>query len=246
MKQINWDEVLIRCSMLGVLFIEPKTKDAKLSGELSETAKTYLKQIYIEEKYGRRKEIVTKPMERGIECEDDSIKMKSQYENKPYTKNESRFSNEYVTGHPDIIDGAFVSDIKTCESIWTFHDKLDEPLPKLYYAQLQSYMWLTWAKSADITYCLPDSNEAMILDAQFKELKYGKYISEESPEFRLECAKIEKNMVYQDIPLEEKILVVKVERDEEFIAQIPSKVTKAREYLKEYEQKHLTFNKKTI
>ena len=61
----NWDETLIRCSSIGALMTEPKEKAAREAGELSKTAKTHLKSVYIQEKYGRIKDIVTKPMQKA-------------------------------------------------------------------------------------------------------------------------------------------------------------------------------------
>ena len=47
---MNWNEILIRCSSIGYLMTEPKEKAAKEAGELSKTAKTHLKNVYIQEK----------------------------------------------------------------------------------------------------------------------------------------------------------------------------------------------------
>ena len=49
-------------------------------------------------------------------------------------------------------------------------------------------------------------------------------------------------MVFDDVPLEEKILIFPVEIDEEFIDKIKTKVTKAREFLQEIQESHLNFN----
>lgn len=234
-KNMNWTNQLIRCSSLGCLFTEPQAKADKDAGNLSKTAKTHLKSVYIQAKYGRKREILTPAMRKGIECEQDSINLLSRYHKKVFAKNLERFSNEYVTGHPDILDDDHVIDIKTCESIWTFHDNIGEPLDKMYIAQLQGYLWLTGKQSADISYCLTSANEQMLNDEKLYRLRKMNVISEESIEFIEECKKIELNMTYEDLPISERILIFKVPRDEEFISQIPSKVEKAREYLEQYD-----------
>lgn len=61
---MDWTKVLIRCSSLGCLFTEPQAKADKDAGNLSKTAKTHLKSVYIREKYGREKDIVTKTDEK--------------------------------------------------------------------------------------------------------------------------------------------------------------------------------------
>ncbi|MCL5444428.1 YqaJ viral recombinase family protein, partial [Lactobacillus johnsonii] len=69
--------------------------------------------------------------------------MLSKYNGELYQKNEERFSNDYITGLPDIITTDTIIDVKTCQDIWTFHDKVGESIPDLYYAQIQAYLWLT-------------------------------------------------------------------------------------------------------
>lgn len=239
---MDWSKTLIRCSSLGSLFTEPMSKADKEVGNLSKTAKTHLKSVYITEKYGRKREIITPAMRKGIECEDDSITLLSRYHKKMFKKNLERFSNNFISGHPDILDDDHIIDIKTCENIWTFHDNIGEGLDKNYYAQLQGYLWLTGKKTADISYCMTNDNEQKLNDEKLYRLRKMNVISELSPEYVEECAKIDFNATYDDIPISERIIIFKVARDEDFISQIPVKVNKAREYLLEYEKFHLSIN----
>jgi hypothetical protein len=55
--------------------------------------------------------------------------------------------------------------------------------------------------------------------------------------------KIEFNMSFDDISMEERILMFHVSRNEDDILRIQQKVEKAREFLKEIEETHLNFNK---
>jgi hypothetical protein len=73
-------------------------------------------------------------------------------------------------------------------------------------------------------------------------LKKMNVISEESPEYIRECLKLEHSLTFDDVPLEEKVLIYLVERDEEFIEKMKTKVTKAREFLQEIEDTHSKFN----
>ncbi len=57
----------------------------------------------VAEKYGRRRDIQTKQMKKGIEVEDDSIDLLNNFWGVDYGKNEHRFTNDYISGHPDII-----------------------------------------------------------------------------------------------------------------------------------------------
>ena len=237
METIDWNKVLIRSSSLSYLFTEPKSKADKDAGNMSATAKTHLKQVYIREKYGRSKDIQTRAMTKGLECEYDSILMLSKFNGELYEKNEERFSNQWITGLPDIITTDTVIDVKTCQDIWTFHDKVGESIPDLYYAQIQAYLWLTNRTKGQISYCLTDATDQMVVEEQLYAFRKGNYVTELSPDFIQKSKEIEKAMTYQDIPLSEKIWTVNIELDQEFIEKIPQKVEKARQYLEEYDQK---------
>lgn len=248
-NSIKWEEVLIRSSAMGYLFVEPQAKADKEAGELSKTAKNYLINEYIRIKYGREKDIITPAMSKGIDAEEMAIRMLSKHQNKQLKKNELRVSNHYITGLPDVFQGEnllnaeFLWDIKTSWSLWTFLANIPDKLDPLYYYQLQSYMWLTNCSSAAIAYVLADAPQNLI-EAEKKKLMYQMNVATEfNPEYIEAAAGIEINMIYPDIDLSEKILIFPVERDEEVIEKMKSKVIKAREFLKEFEQKHLSFNK---
>ena len=248
---MNWNEILIRCSSIGYLMTEPKEKAAKDAGELSKTAKTHLKSVYIQEKYGRQKDVVTKQMQKGIEVEEDSITLLSRVQKKMLYKNEERLSNEWITGLPDIFEGesirnaTSITDIKSSYDLFTFMANVGEPLDSNYYYQLQGYMALSGATKAYIAYCLVNTPDHIINGEKYRLLKSMDVISEDSPEYIKEALKIEKNMTFDDIPKEERVLIFPVERDEITINKVYQKVIKAREYLSEFEQSHINFNNKS-
>ena len=245
----DFSKTLIRASASGYLFVEPKLKADKDAGELSQTCKTCLIKTYIKEKYGREKDITTKQMTKGIDAEDDSIKMLSVHQDKPLNKNQERISNDFITGLPDIYEGNniigcdFIWDIKTSYDIWTFLANVSDKLDPLYYYQLQSYMWLTGASKSAIAYCLTDMPQHLIETEKKKLLYQMNVISEESPEYLEAAAGLEINMIYPDLPVKEKVLIFPVERNDEVILSMEKKVVKAREFLAYFEEKHLNFNK---
>ncbi len=63
---IDFSKTLIRSSSVGYLMTEPQSKAAKDAGELSKTAKSHLLDVYIAEKYGRKRDIQTKQMPNQI------------------------------------------------------------------------------------------------------------------------------------------------------------------------------------
>ena len=91
---MNWSETLIRSSSVGYLMTEPVTKADKEAGVLSKTAQKHLIEVYIAEKYGRKRDIQTKQMKKGVEVEDDSIDLLNNFWGVDYSKNEHRFTND--------------------------------------------------------------------------------------------------------------------------------------------------------
>jgi len=239
---MNWNETLIRASSVGYLMTEPVTKADKEAGVLSKTAQKHLIEVYIAEKYGRKRDIQTKQMKKGVEAEQDSIDLLSMYLKLLFSKNEERFKNDFITGLPDIINGDTIIDIKSSYDLWTFLGNIPDKLDNLYYWQMQSYMWLTGTKNATIAYCLVNTPESIIQQEKYYLLKKMDVISEESPEFIKEAMKIEFNMTFDDISINERILTFNVNRSEDDILRIENKVLKARTFLQELEQTHLNFN----
>jgi len=240
---MQWNDIHIRASSVGYLMTEPQSKADKEAGLLSKTAQKHLLDVYIAEKYGRKKDIQTKQMKKGIEVEQDSIDLLSMYLKMPFSKNDQRFTNDYITGFPDIIDNDRIIDIKSSYDLWTFIGNIPDKLDSLYYWQMQSYMWLTGAKSALIAYCLVNTPESIIEQEKYYLLKKMDVATEESPEYVKEAMKIEFNMSFDDISINERVLMFNVERSEDDILRIQQKVEKAREFLVEIEQTHLNFNK---
>ena len=240
---MQWNDIHIRASSVGYLMTEPQSKADKEAGLLSKTAQKHLLDVYIAEKYGRKKDIQTKQMKKGIEVEQDSIDLLSMYLKMPFSKNEKRFTNDYITGFPDIIDNDRIIDIKSSYDLWTFIGNIPDKLDSLYHWQMQSYMWLTGAKSAVIAYCLVNTPENIIEQEKYYMLKKMDVATEENPEYVKEAMKIEFNMSFDDISIDERVLMFNVSRNEDDILRIQQKVERAREFLRELEETHLNFNK---
>lgn len=238
---MNWSETLIRASSVGYIMTEPVTKADKEAGLLSKTAQRHLLDVYISNKYNRVKDIQTKQMKKGIEVEQESIDLLSMFLKKPFVKNTERFSNKYITGLPDIIDDEII-DIKSSYDLWTFLGNIPDKLDNLYYWQMMSYMWLTGKNKATIAYCLVNTPDNIIQQEKYYLLKKLDVISEESPEFVREAMKIELNMKFDDIAMEERILMFDVSRNEDDILRIQQKVERAREFLQDIENTHKNFN----
>lgn len=245
---IDFSKTLIRCSSLGLLMTEPQSKADKEAGLLSKSAQKHLIDVYIAEKYGRKRDIQTKQMKKGTFAEEDSIDLLSRYLKKHLLKNEERIKNDFVTGLPDIYEGESIynadeiTDIKSSYDLWTFLGNLPDKLDSIYYWQLQGYMWLTGAKKAKIAYCLVNAPEFIIQQEKYSLLRKLDVATDENPLFVKEAAKLEFNLKFDDISFEERVLLFPIERNEDDILRIEQKVLKAREFLSQIQQKHLTFN----
>ena len=231
------DKILFRCSSLGHLMVEPKAK----SETLSETTKTHLIDKFVSHKYGRQTDISNKYIAKGLEVEEDSLTLYTRFKkiyDKPSRKNEQWLKNEFICGTPDLFYGESIEksdhvvDLKSSWDIFTFFRTKSKKLNPMYYWQLQGYMALTGAKQATLAYCLIDTPDAMINDEKRKLLWKMGVTTEDNADYQEACIEIEKLCLYSDIPLEERVLETVIERNEEDINRLYTRIEQCREYLK--------------
>jgi hypothetical protein len=240
---MEFSNTLIHCSSIGKLLTEPQLKADKEAGELSKTAKTHLIETYAYMKYGFKKEIDNKYTDKGNTVEPEAIHMLSLTIGKPFEKNTKTFSNDFFVGTPDVIDDTIVFDTKSSWDWITFLSKIPDKLDSEYEAQVNGYMDLLELEKACVAYCLIDTPEHLRQSAKYALLRKMNVISEESPEFIKEWNEKEANMIFSNAPLEERVLLFPVYRNQELIDKAKAKVLKARTFLQELEYKHLNFNK---
>ncbi len=245
MNTVDWSTVKFRASSWGNLMSDPQTKAAKEAGELSKSCQRELIKIYALLKYGRKKDIVTKHMEKGTLGEPDSIALFSRVEKKIYLKNEDQLENEWFCGHPDIFNGETVQsatevwDIKSRWDLESFMPKLNEEADKSEELQLQCYFSLTGAKSGGIANTLIDCPYSVLMDEKRRLLYSMDVVSEESPEYLKAAAELEKVLTFPDIDYRERVIKQPVTRNDELIEKMKAKVTIFRNWLYEFEQKHM-------
>ena len=246
---IDFSKTKIHASSLGKLFTPPKSVEDKKAGNLSASATTHLIDIYVEEKYGRKKDIETKGMRKGTTCEDESIYSLSEYIGEFCEKNEETLQNDYIIGIPDvrlyseIRNKKIIYEVKSPETIHTFMPRVLSGADDIHFAQTKAYMWLDNTDEGYIVFPLTDLPPAM-LEKEFDWfLKKNMELQNNPEQLAASWAKAQKEFVYQDIPLNEKILVIKVEKEADFEQNCKLKVEKAREFLHQFQEKHLNFNK---
>ena len=239
---MTFSKTLFRCSALSNLMTEPKLKADKEAGNLSETTKTYLTEVYVKGKYKRGQDITSKQMAKGLVVEEDSITLNSRVKKMYYIKNENRLTNDYIAGTPDLFTGVNVLnseeviDIKSNWDIFTFFRARSKDVNSAYWWQLQGYMALTGARSARLVYCLVNTPDMLITDEKRKLMYKMNVATTEDPDYLTACDDLDKLMIYDDIPMNEKVFEFVIERDDTAIQKIYDKVKRAREYLTELEK----------
>lgn len=195
--------------------------------ELSQTTKNYLEQLHKEEVFGKREEIRSKYLDKGIQVEEQSITLYSELTNQLFIKNKERKSNAFITGEPDNTQGK-IRDIKSSWSLSTFPMHDNELTNMDYWWQLQGYMELFDLEDSELIYCLVDTPEELIND-EMRRVGWKSGFTADIPD-ELE-AEIRNNMTFSDIPAELRVKVFKVERDRLAMRQLEEQVIRCRTYL---------------
>lgn len=209
-----------RASRAGLLM-----SNSRSGSGLSETAKNYIIEAWIENTYGRFTDISNKFIEKGLAVEEDAITLYSEVTGDFYRKNINRYENDFVTGTPDIITPeGVVIDIK---SSWNLLTYVKAGLSTLYEYQLRSYMDMVGLDSAILAYCLVDTPEHLIL-AEAKRIAWQ--VKEDEMTIEEIVEGLRKQMTFGDIPKENRVKTFQIKRDPDKIQELYSRITKAREF----------------
>lgn len=154
-------DVLFRCSSLGRIMTEPRTK---AEGILSVGAKTYIRELAQQEIFGVEFEISGKELQKGIEVEDQSIALLNRVRGMSLAKNTERRSNGLITGECDLYDPERRRghDLKSSWSAKTFPGWIIDCEDKLYEWQMRGYMALWDADEWEVNYALVDTPDRLI------------------------------------------------------------------------------------
>ena len=156
--------ILFRASMIGKLMTEPRSK---AEGPLSQGAKTAIRDMAAQQILGIDFEIAGKPVEKGNECEPDSIALLNSVLGRSLVKNTERRSDGYLTGECDLYDAGQREgfDLKTAWSAATFPilpEDIGGSQRTLYEWQCRAYMALWDAPRWTIAYALVNTPEHLI------------------------------------------------------------------------------------
>lgn len=222
--------------LLKIADVKLKVAELSLTKDddvLSEGCKNYLVNLYGWIKYKKW----TAPensggnkIVKGTSVEGLSIEMINRLDGTNYSKNEKKFTNDYLIGCPDIVDaeGKMVIDVKSSWNIESFLSNVNKELSKNYWWQMQGYMALLDFKKAEVNFCLVTTPEH-IIQSEIDKRAGENYSAEE----------IRDNLMFDNIPESERRLRFVVERDDEAIEKLYKRIRKCREYLPSIEQLHL-------
>lgn len=134
------------------------TKQEKLKGliakrdapdELTQGHKTYLKTVFNDVFYRRKRVVVNKYVRKGTFNEQDSFDLLTRVDgNTFFSKNIERFSNDYIEGEPDIVY-PWLIDIK---SNWDKDTFDNAEVTDHYLWQVKGYIWLMLSNKVLTTY----------------------------------------------------------------------------------------------
>ena len=216
-------EFKIRSSAVSNIMASPKG-----GALISVGAQTYCETWLKEQIYGSKKEFSSKYTSKGNEVEENSIDfLAANSEFGMLFKNEEHYQDEFKTGTPDIITADLVIDIKNswdCFSFPFFSDKIPN---KDYYWQLQSYMSLTGKEKAKLIYILSDTPAYLIeKEAYYKSKAEGfEDLNQDIYE------QLVNNLTYPEVDNKLKIKTFEIERNDEDIERINSKVKDCRKFI---------------
>lgn len=234
MKKHKW---LIRPSQMGKLMKGGRKKD-ELFGK---TALDCIKENVLLHKFGIEPEHVeTKQMEKGTFNEAKNIDIASRvlgWKNVKGSDEKFRLANNYLIGEPDVNTDTLLADIKSSWSANTF-PFFDNPNNPDYIAQLQCYMELTGHTQAELVYVL-SNNPEHITQNEIERLTH--YYSKRPHLFNAEGIEdlwsmaeikateiVHKQAHVEHIPEESRVKRFIIQRDEEFITEMKTRVEQAR------------------
>ena len=211
---------------------------------------------------GREEEIRSKYTDKGTTGENNGITLYSRIKKKAFFKNEAHLTNKYVEGTPDMGDGETIQDseeiidIKLSWSLITFLEAMFDKTNPDYQWQGDTYLALVpKAKRFRLAYCLVNSPAEIIVQEKKKKMFQMLVLDDQDPEYKEECRQIERNHIFDikefvkeyphfdfdnsieewvwDIPMEDRMFEIVIERNNDRIAELYKKVERCRRWLDE-------------
>ena len=212
--------------------------------ELSDTAKAFVRKIWLQREKGIVKEIKSKYLDKGIFCEEDSITLISEIDGTFYTKNEERRTNSDHTGECDVFkDLGHKKVVHDLKSTWDAETYMTTTPYIANDWQGRIYMELWDADEFHLRFCLVDCPPHLV--QKEKDVAKWKYYSGDMSDAELDVFEksmqpiydqIERNLIYSTNPgftKEERVKTFTFYRDKSKMDEMAIRVKMAREYYKQ-------------
>ena len=206
---MNWHP-----SSLGKLMTTPKSK----SENLSQGAKTYIRQVAKQDFFGYRVELDNKFINKGKDQEQDSIDLLNAVRFTNYKKNDVRIEDEYMTGECDILADDRVIDIKTSWNLETWPATPGEAHDNDYEWQGRAYLMLYEREIFELVFCMVTTKDELLNQWEQIDLHRVDHIA---PEKRITSVIYERDLEKEEL-IREKLIFAN-EYYSQYINQLNSK-----------------------
>ena len=201
-------------SSLGKLMTTPKSK----TENLSQGAKTYIRQVAKQDFFQYRVELDNKYINKGKDQEQDSIDLLNAVRFTNYKKNDVRIENEYMTGECDILADDRVIDIKTSWNLETWPATPGEAHDNDYEWQGRAYLMLYEREIFELVFCLVTTKDEFLNQWEQIDLHRVDHIA---PEKRITSVIYERDLEKEEL-IREKLIFAN-EYYSQYINQLNSK-----------------------
>ena len=201
-------------SSLGKLMTTPKSK----TENLSQGAKTYIRQVAKQDFFGYRVELDNKYINKGKDQEQDSIDLLNAVRFTKYHKNIFRLEDEYLTGECDILADDRVIDIKTSWNLETWPATPGEAHDNDYEWQGRAYLMLYEREIFELVFCMVTTKDEFLNQWEQIDLHRVDHIA---PEKRITSVIYERDLEKEEL-IREKLIFAN-EYYSQYINQLNSK-----------------------
>jgi hypothetical protein len=201
-------------SSLGKLMTTPKSK----TENLSQGAKTYIRQVAKQDFFQYRVELDNKYINKGKDQEQDSIELLNAVRFTNYKKNDIRIENEYMTGECDILADDRVIDVKTSWNLETWPATPGEAHDNEYEWQGRAYLMLYEREIFELVFCMVTTKDEFLNQWEQIDLHRVDHIA---PEKRITSVIYERDLEKEEL-IREKLIFAN-EYYSQYINQLNSK-----------------------
>lgn len=201
-------------SSLGKLMTTPKSK----SENLSQGAKTYIRQVAKQDFFQYRVELDNKYINKGKDQEQDSIDLLNAVRFTNYKKNDVRIEDEYMTGECDILTDDRVIDVKTSWNLETWPATPGEAHDNEYEWQGRAYLMLYEREIFELVFCMVTTKDEFLNQWEQIDLHRVDHIA---PEKRITSVIYERDLEKEQL-IREKLIFAN-EYYSQYINQLNSK-----------------------